>query len=66
MKNKISDALIAFAATPEGLDVLKKLSSVTGLKKITDSEYDSTRAAVKELGEQSRESANSIQLLPLP
>ena len=43
-------ALIAFAATEKGLDVLKKLSSVTGLKPTTDKDYDSTRASVKELG----------------
>lgn len=50
MKQEIADALIKFAATPEGLDVLKKLSSVTSLVHTTDAAYDSTRAAVKELG----------------
>jgi phosphonate transport system substrate-binding protein len=50
MKKEIADALIKFAATPEGLDVLKKLSSVTSLVHTTDAAYDSTRAAVKELG----------------
>jgi phosphonate transport system substrate-binding protein len=50
MKNKIVDELIKFAATPQGLDVLKKLSSVTGLARTTDKDYDSTRAAVKALG----------------
>ncbi len=50
MKNRIADELIKFAATPEGLEVLKKLSSVTGLAKCTDKDYDDTRAAVKALG----------------
>ncbi len=50
MKREIAKALIDFAATPEGLDVLKKLSSVTSLAPVTDKDYDSTRAAVKELG----------------
>lgn len=50
MKKEIADALIKFAATPEGLDVLKKLSSVTALVHTTDAAYDTTRAAVKELG----------------
>lgn len=50
MKKVIAEALIKFAATPEGLDVLKKLSSVTGLNHTTDADYDSTRAAVKALG----------------
>lgn len=50
MKNKIAEALIRFAASPEGLEVLKKLSSVTGLKHTTDKAYDETRAAIKALG----------------
>lgn len=50
MKKEIGEALIKFAATPEGLEVLKKLSSVTGLNHTSDAEYDSTRAAVKALG----------------
>jgi phosphonate transport system substrate-binding protein len=50
MKKKIIDALIRFAATPDGLDALKKLSSITGLKPCTDKDFDSTRAAVKALG----------------
>lgn len=50
MKIKIVRALIDFAKTPEGLDALKKISSVTSLRPITDKEYDSTRAFVKDLG----------------
>lgn len=50
MKNEIAEALIQFAKTPEGLDILKKLSSVTSLVHTTDAAYDETRAAVKELG----------------
>ncbi len=49
MKTKIADQLIAFSKTPEGLDVLKKLSSVTGLAPTTDQAYDSTRDAIREL-----------------
>ncbi|MBX3021494.1 MAG: phosphate/phosphite/phosphonate ABC transporter substrate-binding protein [Bdellovibrionales bacterium] len=49
MKVKIVDTLIKFAATPEGLDALKKLSSVTALQPITDKDYDSTRDMVKAL-----------------
>lgn len=49
MKKKIAEALIQFAASEEGKDVLKKLSSVTGLVPCTDKDYDSTRAAVKAL-----------------
>lgn len=51
MKKTISEALIKFAASPEGLIVLKKLSSVTGLAPCTDKDYDDTRAAVKSLGQ---------------
>lgn len=50
LKKTVTDALIKFAASPEGLDVLKKLSSVTGLAPCTDKDYDSTRAAIKALG----------------
>lgn len=50
MKQKIVEELIKFAATPEGLEVLKKLSSVTGLAPTSDKDYDATRAAVKALG----------------
>ncbi len=51
MKKTIADALIKFAASSEGLVVLKKLSSVTGLVHCTDKDYDSTRAAVKALAQ---------------
>lgn len=50
MKKTIIEALIKFAATPEGLDSLKKLSSITALAPITDKEYDSTREIIKTLG----------------
>lgn len=52
MKKRIADELIRFAATPEGLNVLKKLSSVTGLAHTTDKAYDDSRAAVKALGKE--------------
>jgi phosphonate transport system substrate-binding protein len=51
MKKKIIDELIKFARTPEGLIALKKLSSITGLAPCSDHDFDSTREAVKELGE---------------
>jgi phosphonate transport system substrate-binding protein len=50
MKKSICDVLIKFAETPEGQTVLKQLSSITGLKPVTDKDYDETRAAVKALG----------------
>lgn len=49
MKQKIITAFIAFSQTPEGLDALKKISSVTALKPISDKDYESTRATFKEL-----------------
>lgn len=55
MKKEISESLIRFAASPEGMEVLKKLSSVTGLAHTTDKDYDTTRAAVKALGAASAE-----------
>lgn len=50
MKQKIIEAFIAYSKTEEGLEGLKKISSVTALKPISDKEYDSTRATFKELG----------------
>lgn len=55
MKRKIIEALIAFAQTPKGSDILKKLSSITGLKPCTDKDFDATRETVKALGQQSPE-----------
>lgn len=55
MKEKITVALIEFAKTPEGLESLKKLSSVTGLARTTDKDYDDTRAMIKSLGNIDRE-----------
>lgn len=49
MKSKISDALIQFVKTPEGRDVLQKLSGVTGLIPATDKDYEKSRAVLKEL-----------------
>lgn len=50
MKTTVIEAMIKFAATEEGLRVLKALSSVTGLEKASDSLYDPTRDAIKALG----------------
>lgn len=49
MKKTITDALIKFSTTTEGLAVLKKLSSVTGLIPCTDKDYETTREAIKVL-----------------
>ena len=49
MKNAVIESLIQFTATPEGLEAMKKLSSITGLKRCTDKDYDATRDAVKAL-----------------
>lgn len=50
MREKIVDEMIKFAQTPAGSEILKKLSSITGLERCTDADYDSTRAAMKALG----------------
>lgn len=50
MREKIIDEMIKFAQMPDGSDILKKLSSITGLERCTDADYDSTRAAMKALG----------------
>ena len=55
MKRLIAENLIGFAASPEGQAQLKQWSSVTGLVPTTDKAYDETRAAVKALGNASRE-----------
>jgi len=49
MKKTITDALVKFSTTTEGLAVLKKLSSVTGLIPCTDKDYETTREAIKVL-----------------
>jgi phosphonate transport system substrate-binding protein len=55
MKKKIIEALIGFAKTPEGREALKRISSVTGLRPITDKDYDSTRATIRELGDSTKD-----------
>ncbi len=55
MVTKVSDALVAFAKTPEGQETLQKLSSVTGLIPTTDEQYDSTREILKSLGKSASE-----------
>ncbi len=55
MKKTITDALIKFAATPEGQDVMNRLSSVTGLIPATDKDYDGTRELLKALGKSASE-----------
>jgi len=55
MKKTITDTLIKYAGTPEGQDVLQKLSSVTGLIPATDKDYDGTREILKALGKSASE-----------
>lgn len=55
MKTKIADALVKFAQTPEGKDVLQKMSSVTSLVPCTDQDYAATREMLKALGKSASE-----------
>lgn len=50
MKEKISAALIRYAESPAGKEILQKISGVTGLIPATDKDYDATREFYKELG----------------
>ena len=50
MKVKIADAMIDFAKTPIGRETLLKLSSITGMVRCTDRDFDTTREMVKSLG----------------
>jgi phosphonate transport system substrate-binding protein len=55
MKLAIIKALNDFVATPEGKDVLQKLSSVTGFVAATDKDYDEVREMLKSLGKSASE-----------
>ncbi len=55
MKTDIIEALEAFVATPEGKDVLQKLSSVTGFIRATDKDYDPVREMLQALGKSASE-----------
>lgn len=50
MKVKITEALVKFIKTPEGLAAFKNIYSYTDLKPATDKDYDSVRAMLKSLG----------------
>lgn len=50
MKTKISEAFMAFVATPEGKAAFKEIYGVTEIKKATDADYDSVRNMLKALG----------------
>ncbi len=52
MKAKISEALIQYAETPAGKEILQKISGVTGLIPSTDKDYDATREFYKTLGKE--------------
>lgn len=56
MKTKISEAFMAFVATPEGKAAFKEIYGVTEIKKSSDAEYDSVRNMLKALGK----SANDL------
>ncbi len=50
MKQKITDAFVAFVETPEGKAAFEKIYSVTAIKRATDADYDSVREILKTLG----------------
>jgi phosphonate transport system substrate-binding protein len=50
VKENITQALLDFVKTPEGKETLEKLSSVNGLIKATDKDYDPVRVMLKSLG----------------
>ena len=49
VKTKVTDALIAFVATPDGKAAFKALYGVTDLQKSSDKEYDGVREMLKSL-----------------
>lgn len=55
VKVTIVKALEDFVATPEGLETLQKLSSVTGFVRATDEDYAPVRTLLKELGKSALE-----------
>ena len=56
IKTKLIQAMVGFAQTPEGIESLKKISSVTGLVPCTDKDFEGARKTVNELGAEVRES----------
>lgn len=58
MKNKISQALSEFLATPEGKDVLFKMYSITGFVPAKDSDYDVVREMLKTVGKTASDMLN--------
>lgn len=55
VKSTIVQALEDFVKTEEGLDTLKKLSSVTGFVRATDEDYAPVRKLLKDLGKSANE-----------
>ncbi|HWU42684.1 MAG TPA: phosphate/phosphite/phosphonate ABC transporter substrate-binding protein [Bdellovibrio sp.] len=49
MKEKITDALLQFVATPEGRKALDLMLGATNLKRSTDEDYDSVREMLKNM-----------------
>jgi len=50
IKNKLTDALLAFSKTVEGRLVLSNLYNMTGLEPANDSDYDSVGQTIKKVG----------------
>lgn len=57
MKDKITEAMLAFVNTESGLAAFKAIYGVTGLKKATDADYNEVRTMLKTVG------ANAEQLM---
>lgn len=55
MKNKITDAFIAFVATPEGKEAFKAIYGITEVKKATDADYEAVRAMLRATGASAEE-----------
>lgn len=55
MKEKITEALMAFVKTPEGKAAFEKVVGVTDLKRATDADYDAVRQMLKTLGKEASE-----------
>lgn len=55
MKEKITEALLAFVKTPEGRSAFDKIVGMDDLKRATDADYDGVRQMLKSLGKEASE-----------
>lgn len=55
MKEKITEALLAFVKTPGGRSAFDKIVGMDDLKRATDADYDSVRQMLKSLGKEASE-----------